>query len=52
MRFSYGAGYRIYYSIINNIIIILISGGDKSSQPKDIQKAKEYLQDIKERYNG
>ncbi len=52
MRFSYGAGYRIYYSIINNIIVILISGGDKSSQPKDIQKAKEYLQDIKERYNG
>lgn len=39
----FGAGYRIYFSEINNVLIILLSGGDKSTQSKDIKKAKEYL---------
>ncbi len=49
LRLKFGSGYRIYYTEIDNIIIILLCGGDKSTQVKDIEKAKEYLQDLKER---
>lgn len=47
LRLNYGKGYRIYYTIENNTIILLLSGGDKSTQPKDIAKAKEYIQILK-----
>jgi len=40
IRIDYGPGYRIYFCKIENIIVLLLSGGDKSSQPKDIAKAK------------
>lgn len=45
LRLKFGSGYRIYYTEIDNIIILLINGGDKSSQSKDIQKAKQILQE-------
>ena len=45
LRFKFGAGYRIYYTEIDNIIILLINGGDKSSQQKDILKAQNILQE-------
>lgn len=32
MRLNYGSGYRVYYAEFNNIIIVLLGGGDKSSQ--------------------
>jgi len=44
LRFKFGSGYRVYFHESNNIIILLLCGGDKSTQSKDIQKAKEYLQ--------
>jgi len=43
LRLKFGSGYRIYYTEIDNIIILLINGGDKSSQSKDIEKAKNIL---------
>lgn len=43
IRFMFGSGYRIYYTQINNTIVLLINGGDKSSQSKDIKNAKELL---------
>ena len=43
LRLFFGSGYRIYYSEIDNIIILLINGGDKSTQTKDIKKAKQIL---------
>lgn len=43
LRFNFSSGYRLYYSEINNTIILLLCGGDKSTQNKDIKKAKEYL---------
>lgn len=46
MRMTFGAGYRIYYTIRNETVVFLLAGGDKSSQQKDIQKAKELLKEL------
>ncbi|OGT35197.1 MAG: addiction module killer protein [Gammaproteobacteria bacterium RIFCSPHIGHO2_12_FULL_37_14] len=51
LRFSFGPGYRIYFAELDNIIAILLCGGNKSSQKKDIKIAKLYWQDLKERSN-
>ncbi len=48
LRLFFGAGYRVYYTIEDNVLVILFTGGDKSTQTKDIEKAKAYLKD----YNG
>lgn len=47
LRFNFGSGYRVYYTIENNIIVLLINGGDKKSQVKDIKKAKEIITTLK-----
>jgi putative addiction module killer protein len=52
LKFKFGSGYRIYYTEENNTIIILLCAGDKKTQSKDIQKAKEYYSDWKGRQNG
>ena len=49
LRIKFGAGYRIYFGQEKETIIILLSGGDKSSQDKDIKQAKKYWQDYKRR---
>ena len=49
LRFTFGSGYRIYFTEVNDIIIILLCAGDKSSQTEDIKKAKKYLNDLIER---
>lgn len=41
MRIFIGPGYRLYYTIRQHTIILLICGGDKSTQEKDIKKAKK-----------
>lgn len=51
IRLHFGSGYRIYFSEIDKIIILLLCGGDKSTQSKDIEKANMYLKDYKERKN-
>lgn len=43
LRFSFGAGLRIYYTIRNNRVVLLLAGGDKSSQDRDIDRAKAIL---------
>ncbi len=48
LRFFFGKGYRIYYTIKNDIVVILLYAGDKSDQQKDIAIAKSYLQNIKD----
>lgn len=47
LRFDFGAGYRIYYTIENETIILLISGGDKKSQTKDIERANKIIAELK-----
>lgn len=47
LRFRVGSGYRIYYTIENDIIILLINGGDKKSQTKDIKLALKIVTELK-----
>ena len=49
LRVDYGPGYRIYYGKSENTIVILLCGGVKKSQPKDIQLAQKYWDDFKRR---
>ena len=42
LRFTFGAGIRIYFGHEGDKIVVLLTGGDKSSQEKDIQLAHEY----------
>lgn len=47
VKIDKGPGYRIYFSKVGFEILLLLCGGDKGSQKKDITKAKVYLQDYK-----
>jgi putative addiction module killer protein len=43
LRIHLGAGYRVYYGLDGETVVVLLTGGDKSTQSKDIQKAKKYF---------
>ena len=46
MRIDYGPGYRLYYCIRDNKIIILLCEGDKRNQKADINKAAELAKEV------
>ena len=46
LRFFFGAGLRIYYTIQGSKVVFLLAGGDKSSQEKDIEKVAEFLNEL------
>ena len=46
MRIFCGPGYRVYFVQRKSILVILLSGGDKSSQQSDIKKAKEIARQL------
>lgn len=48
MRIDYGPGYRVYFKKIRQRVIILLSGGDKKSQSKDIQIALRLSRNLEE----
>jgi len=41
IRITYGPGYRLYYTIKDNQLVILLCGGSKSSQKRDITRARK-----------
>lgn len=49
LRLHFGSGYRVYYSQQGQETILLLLAGDKSVQSQDILKAKEYLENYRER---
>ncbi|WP_089089858.1 type II toxin-antitoxin system RelE/ParE family toxin [Nodularia sp. NIES-3585] len=51
LRINYGSGYRVYFGQIGTTIVLLLLGGDKSSQEKDICQAQEYWAEYEEREN-
>ena len=46
MRVNFGPGYRVYFAKRGPVVIILLCGGDKSSQGADINKAIEMAKEI------
>jgi putative addiction module killer protein len=47
LRIDYGRGYRIYFGQVGTTIVLLLCGGDKSTQIKDISQAQEYWRDYR-----
>jgi putative addiction module killer protein len=47
MRIHYGPGYRLYYARHDETVYLLLLGGDKSSQKRDIKRAIEMMRDIR-----
>jgi putative addiction module killer protein len=48
LRITYGPGYRVYYVQRGQVVVVLLCGGDKSSQAGDIQKAKELASQLED----
>ena len=48
LRINYGPGYRVYYQQKGPTLIVLLAGGDKSSQARDIEEALMLSRQIKE----
>ncbi|MDP3721407.1 MAG: type II toxin-antitoxin system RelE/ParE family toxin [Anaerolineaceae bacterium] len=51
LRIDYGPGFRVYFLKRRNVFVILLCGGDKSTQEKDIQKAIELARWVMEQDN-
>ena len=48
LRMTFGGGLRIYFTIKENTLVLLLQGGNKATQQKDIEKAKQLLELWKE----
>ena len=49
LKLNFGPGYRVYYALEDERIILLLLGGSKKGQQGDIHNAKEYLRDYRSR---
>lgn len=49
LRIDWGPGYRVYFGRVGKTILLLLCGGDKRTQRRDIENAKAYFQDYKHR---
>ncbi len=49
LRIDWGPGYRVYYTMLGKVCVLLFCGGDKRRQSSDIERAQRYLRDYKER---
>ncbi len=50
LRLDCGPGYRVYFAKEDNRLILLLIGGDKDTQKRDIAQATDYLQDHRRRH--
>lgn len=48
LRLHFGAGYRVYYGKVGKRVVLLLCGGDKGSQQRDIKMALKYWKDYQE----
>ncbi len=48
MKVDVGAGYRLYFTRQGNVVIVMLAGGDKSSQSRDIARAKRILKELEQ----
>jgi len=48
LRFHFGPGYRVYYTLRGKVLVYVLGGGDKSTQKKDIPKAIELARTIED----
>ncbi len=46
MRVDFGPGYRLYFTRRANVVIVVLAGGDKSSQERDIRRAQRILEEL------
>ena len=46
LRLTYGPGYRVYFTMRGDQVVILLCGGDKDSQEADIARAKELAKEL------
>jgi putative addiction module killer protein len=46
MRVAFGPGYRLYFTKRQNVLIVMLAGGDKSTQARDIKRAEKLLQQL------
>ena len=46
LRFTFGPGYRVYYTRRGDVVIILLCGGDKATQDRDIERAKAMAKEV------
>ena len=49
LRIDWGPGYRVYFARVGQVVVLLLCGGDKRMQQRDIARAKTYLKDYKAR---
>lgn len=47
IKVNYGPGYRLYCWVRGDVLVILLCGGDKSTQDRDIKKARKLLKEVK-----
>jgi putative addiction module killer protein len=48
-RLMFGSGYRIYFALDGHTVLLLLLGGDKRTQGKDIRQAQQYWDDYRKR---
>ena len=46
MRVAFGPGYRLYFTRRESILIVMLAGGDKSTQTRDIKRAQRILKKL------
>ncbi len=49
MRIHYGPGYRVYFKRIGEVVYLLLIGSDKSTQKRDIERAKEIAEEFEKK---